>query len=186
MQNCWSLHLVWSCLVSTLPLREAGWSNPCLNSLAADGRLLHATCAIAGSQPLHVVVFYGVTGGSTKPLVTKQNEEYLRDITEECISWGQVPIVFGGDFNIQLANSLALNNLLLHGRWVDAAAEHARRCGILDPPPTCWANACASKGTRVDGLFLSPCVAKCFRSLSYPSSGLPTHQPLIADTDVFR
>ena len=171
-------------VVSTLPVREARWSNRSLQRLADDGRLLHVTCAIAGCQPLHVVVFYGVTGGSTKPSVTRQNEEYLRDITEECMSWGQVPIVFGGDFNLLLADSLALNNLVLHGRWIDAAAEHARRCGVLDPPPTCWANACASKGTRVDGLFLSPCVAKCFTSLSYPPSGLPTHQPILAQMDV--
>ena len=43
--------------------------------------------------------------------------------------------------------------------------------GCLLPLP------CSSKGTRIDGVFLSPSIAKGFLTLSYPPSGLPTHQP---------
>lgn len=124
-------------VISSLPLREAPWTSPSLQKLACDGRLIHATCAIAGSQPLHLVVFYGFASGTTNPSVCQQNEEVLTDITEECMSWGQVPVVLAGDFNVKIADSLSLNNLLLYGRWVDTAVEHARRCGDgLSPPPS--------------------------------------------------
>ena len=171
-------------IISSLPVREASWKSPSLQKLACDGRLIHATCAIAGSQPLHLVVFYGYASGTINPAVCQTNEEALTDITEECMSWGQVPVVLAGDFNVKVGDSLSLNNLLLYGRWVDAAAEHARRCGDLPPPPTCFKNPCSSKGTRIDGVFLSPCVAKGFLTLSYPASGLPTHQPLVVDLNV--
>ena len=150
-------------VISSLPLREAPWTSPSLQKLACDGRLIHATCAIAGSQPLHLVVFYGFASSTTNPSVCQQNEEVLTDITEECMSWGQVPVVLVGDFNVKIADSLSLNNLLLYGRWVDTAVEHARRCGDgLSPPPTCFKNPCSSKGTRIDGVFLSPSIAKGF------------------------
>ena len=171
-------------IISSLPVREASWKSPSLQKLACDGRLIHATCAIAGSQPLHLVVFYGYASGTINPAVCQRNEEALTDITEECMSWGQVPVVLAGDFNVKIGDSLSLNNLLLYGRWVDAAAEHARRCGDLPPPPTCFKNPCSSKGTRIDGVFLSPSVAKGFLTLSYPASGLPTHQPLVVDLNV--
>lgn len=171
-------------VVSNLPLREVPWSTVALQNLASEGRLLHCTCALSGRQPLHIVVFYGVAGGSTNPSICRQNEEFLTDIAEECMSWGQVPIVLCGDFNMKLDDSLAVTNLLLYGRWLDVAAEHARRCGTPVLPPTCFSNPTVSKGTRIDGVFLSPSLAKCFVDLSYPDSGLPTHQPLVVDLSV--
>ena len=53
-------------VVSILPLREVPWTEDSLTRLASVGRLVHVTCAITGSQPLHVVVFYGVAGGTTR------------------------------------------------------------------------------------------------------------------------
>ena len=167
-------------VVSSLPVREVAWKTQSLRNLANCGRLLHVTCAIGGSQPLHVVVFYGVPGGSTQASVLRQNEEALSDIADECLTWGQVPIIIGGDFNMKLSDSLTIANLQLHGHWVDVALEHARRCNV-DPPPTCFAKPGVSQGTRIDGILVNPVVAKSFVSLSYPCSGLPTHQPLLVD-----
>lgn len=168
--------------ISTLPIREVPWKTDSLKVLAAAGRLLHITCGISGSQPLHAVVFYGVlSGGTTHLAVQRQNEEALSYIAEECVAWGQVPIVIGGDYNLHLSQSLTVTNLLFNGRWCDAAVEHARRCGDLDPPPTCFAKPGVSKGTRIDGLLLNSVLAKSFVSLSYPSSGLPTHRPLLLE-----
>lgn len=41
-------------VISTLPLREVAWKTESLKQLAQEGRLLHVTCAVIGSQPLHV------------------------------------------------------------------------------------------------------------------------------------
>lgn len=127
------------------------------------------------------MVFYGVSGGTTHLAVQHQNEEALSYIAEECVAWGQVPIVIGGDYNLHLSQSLTVTNLLFNGRWCDAAVEHARRCGDLDPPPTCFAKPGVSKGARIDGLLLNSVLAKSFVSLSCPSSGLPTHRPLLLE-----
>ena len=101
--------------ISTLPIREVPWKTDSLKALAATGRLLHITCGIGGSQPLHAVV-YGVSSGTTHLAVPRQNEEALSYITEECVAWSQVPIVIGGDYKLQLSQSLTVTNLLFNGR----------------------------------------------------------------------
>ena len=171
-------------IVSSLPLREVGWSSEKLQQLTLQGRLLHATAAISGSQPFHLIIFYGFSRGTTCPEITKQNEDIITDVAAECQSWGRVPLAFAGDFNVHLSNSLAVSNLLSHGRWVDVACAHADRNGISMPPPTCFANPLSSKGTRIDGILLNPVAATCFMDLSYPVSGLPSHQPLVVDLQI--
>ncbi|CAE7245912.1 pol, partial [Symbiodinium necroappetens] len=169
-------------VVATVPLRLASFKNPLLCQLQADGRLLHAVCALRGSDPLHAVVFYGYPGGTQRFDIRDRTEQAIAAIAEECIAWGNVPVVLAGDFNFPVDDSHTLAQLQLRG-WHDAAWTSARSAGAT-PPPTCFAQAKKGAGTRVDALFLNPRLASALCDVSYPASGLPVHKPIVASLQV--
>ncbi|CAE7943972.1 unnamed protein product [Symbiodinium necroappetens] len=69
----------------------------------AEGRLLHAVCALRGFDPLHAcvnaVVFYRYPGGTQRFDIHDRAEQAIAAIAEDCVAWGNVPVVLAGDFN---------------------------------------------------------------------------------------
>ena len=106
------------------------FTEPSLKSLQKNGRLAGMQLFTGdGRVSIIALCFYGFAGTRWEARLQRENAKALQDIFTYAASLGNLPIVVGGDFNQELAESEYLQDIVSFGQWHNAAQD--------DRTPTC-------------------------------------------------
>ena len=144
--------------------------------LWASKRFCHAVIVLE-DVVLHCISLYGFTNSATCRESREKNEALLQQVFSYLAEFGDVSIVIGADFNIDPLCSNTLFTAQQTRKWADAAQLQFTLDGH-EPEKTCFVRE-TSKGSRIDGVFLSQGIAPAFQGLKVSKlTGVPTHRQL--------
>ena len=99
-----------------------------------------------------VGTLYGLANARNSKTAKAQNEKLIQAGLDLLVGAGDLPALFGGDFNSEPHESAAIQRALDTGYWFDAAAILADAEGS-SPLPTCYNKD--GQPTRVDFLLIN-------------------------------
>ena len=143
-----------------------------------SGRWQSIAVRINSSGPIiHIVTIYGHPRANEGGDAMDLNEELLGNIFDEVGSFGNVPILVIGDYNIKPERSPFLSNLITAGLWMDIGQTIATLEEKL-PDPTYEARGTTS---RIDLAFGNPELMRHLRGfevMTVPHDGIKSHKPI--------
>ena len=104
-----------------------------------------------GLEPIRIVQIYGYARAHSDPERMIKNESFLQKVFRECNSYGYVPTVLIGDFNIEPQYSAVISHETFTGNWVDVSKSEAESRGL---PPQ-WTFCQRETTSRLDLCFLN-------------------------------
>ena len=125
---------------------------------------------------VYALTVYGFSGASSSTAVLAQNEKLIQAAFEALAELGPVPVIIGGDLNLDPEESEVIRAALCSGSYFDALRWSAHQQG-LEP-----ADTCITSNNRLDFFLLSreACSAfSCGDLLEHVQ--FPTHKPVFAD-----
>ena len=134
--------------------------------------------------PVHIVNVYGFANAGSVAEAATQNEEFISKVFSYLATFGEVPFIFTGDFNVTPTESPTIYAALQTSRWREAAELQQQIDGSPDMPSTCFVHE-TSKGSRIDSILLSQGLSASFRTLQIEKEeGVPVHRALRLTLDL--
>ena len=137
-----------------------------------------------GGTLLHVVTVYGFPRANEGGDEMVANEELLEKVFMEAASLGDVPVFVCGDFNVQVANSHVLSEMVTSGVWSDSAASIA---AIEGKEPEVTYTTPVGQRSRIDLIFTNCAATRMLEGcsvLTVPDDGIKRHKPVEVNANV--
>ena len=164
--------------VSPSPRTEVG------QALFETGRWQSVAVNFNGSGLIfHVVSLYGYAGANEGGELMETNENFLNNVFAEASSFGDIPVLVVGDFNVKIENSPILTGAVSNGEWTDVGYTHA----ILQEQEPENTHTARGVSSRIDMVFANPEALRyltSFRVLPVPSDGIKNHLPIRLEFEV--
>ena len=158
------------------PQRQAG------RELWDTARFCHAAVAFDGCV-VHIVSVYGYTNAAVNQQARQDNEAFMAKMFAYLATFGDVPVLIGGDMNIDPVKSAALRAAFSTGRWREAA-ELQKMIDGLQMQNTCFAHE-TSVGSRIDSIIVSHGLSQTFRAFQViEDKQIPVHRILRAEFEL--
>ena len=93
-----------------------------------------ATKVNSGGLIIHVIAIYGFPRANEGGEAMDMKERLLEDVFDEAGSFGSVPVIIVGDFNIKAEKSPLLGNLITSCLWADIEQTTATLEGKVSDP----------------------------------------------------
>ena len=138
--------------------------------LEDSGRYVHAGVAYGKGKVLHAISFYGDVRSEAN------TEELLKLTLREAAALGDVPVLIGGDFNMDTRESACIQLATSQGLWTDCAVA------MNSAEPTCTGGLGLR---RIDAVLLNNTAAAAItaesRTQTLSDTGIPTHKPVMVN-----
>ena len=119
---------------------------------------------------------YGFPGANEGGEAAFLNEAFLRKVFDESSTLGDVPVIICGDFNVSLERSAVLTEVVVSGKWNDAALLHGTVSGsALESTYTAFGG-----NSRIDMIFTNASATIIFsecKVVPVPEDGIKRHKP---------
>ena len=128
---------------------------------------------------LHLVTVYGFPGANEGGEAAFQNEAFLRKVFDESSTLGDVPVIICGDFNCSLEGSAVLTEMVVSGKWNDAALLY----GTVSESAVETTYTAFGGSSRIDMIFMNTSATRLFsecKVIPVPEEGIKRHKPVEA------